>query len=172
MVKGPQGALPPENRQGQSTMMATERRVLRSPPAEPGPRALSHMAWETVGAFSPSLLCFPLPLPASRFQLRGLGQFSSFLHKNAWGKAKRKVSILGGISIFELLSCRPSSASLPVKGEGSLPGRGSPGVCPQRRGKGCPEFLPGTALYPQLVGPCHWVLPLFCLPASFLKSDL
>lgn len=130
------------------------------------------MARETVGASSPPLLSFPLSLPASRLPLRGLGLFSSFLHKNVWGKAKREASIQGGISIFELVSCRPPSASLPGKGEGSVPGRGSPGVCPQGCGKGCSEFLPGTALHAQLIGPRHRVLPRLCLPTSFLKSDL
>ena len=150
--------------------MTTERRVLGSPPAEPGPLAPRSHGTGDCGGLLPSPAFFPTVTSSLQASAQGSGLFSSFLHKNVWGKAKREASILGGISIFELVSCRPPSASLPGKGEGSVPGRGSLGVCPQGCGKGCSEFLPGTALHAQLIGPRHRVLPRLCLPTSFFKK--
>ena len=129
------------------------------------------MARETVGASSPPLLSFPVSLPASRLLLRGLGLFSSFLHKNVWGKAKREASILGGISIFELVSCRQPSASLPGKAEGSVPEEGLWASAPRVVGRGVLSFSPALpctlSLLAPVIGFSH--VSAFLL---FLKSDL
>ena len=59
MVKALRGVPPPENGQGRSIMMTTGRRVLGSPPAEPGPRTPRSHGTGHCGGLLPFPAVFP-----------------------------------------------------------------------------------------------------------------
>ena len=88
--ESPQGGPPPENGQGRSIMMTTERRVLASPPAEPGPRAPPSHGMGDCGG----LLPFPAVFPTvtSSLQVSAQGPWAIFFlpSQKCLGRGKKK----------------------------------------------------------------------------------